>query len=250
MAATVPPPTADPSTTGRSARGRRVPGRPPGVRFERPHWEAGRVVAGVDEVGRGSWAGPVTFGAVILEPDRKVQGLRDSKVLRPEVRQRIAAKVHRVALGVGLGSASNDEIDELGMSAAMRLAARRAVEALPIAPEALLIDGNWDLLADLDTDNRTIVKGDARSASIAAASIVAKVARDAQLVAADPEHPAYDFASNKGYPSPTHVAALRREGPCVLHRHSWAPIAGLRQGQLFDLETWDDRSDEVQSLAG
>jgi ribonuclease HII len=238
MATTTTPPTSSsPAASPTAASGRRsrgAPGRPPGIRFERPHWEAGRIVAGIDEVGRGAWAGPVTFGAVILEPDRKVQGLRDSKVLTPERRQRVARRLHQVAVGVGIGHASNEEIDRLGMSAAMRLAARRAVSALPIAPEVLLIDGNWDLLADLGTRNETIVRGDSRSASIAAASIVAKVTRDGLLVDADPDHPVYGFASNKGYPAPAHLEALDLHGPCRLHRASWAPIAALLQPRLFD----------------
>jgi ribonuclease HII len=202
----------------------------PGLTAERPHWEAGRIVAGVDEVGRGAWAGPVTYAAVVLPTDRRMYKLRDSKLLPPPERERLAARIHGFAVGVGLGQASNDEIDQLGMSAAMQLAARRAVDALPCRPDALLLDGNWDFLADYGTRNETLVRGDGRSASIAAASIVAKVARDAQLVDADPDHPAYAFASNKGYPAPTHRRALADHGPCRLHRRSWAPIAALLGG--------------------
>jgi ribonuclease HII len=200
----------------------------PGVRLERPHWDAGLVVAGVDEVGRGAWAGPVTFGAVVLPSDRRIYKLRDSKVLSPEEREHLARRVHDRAVGVGIGSACNDEIDRLGMSAAMKLAARRAVEALPVRPDVLLVDGNWDLLADYGTHNECVVRGDGRSVSIAAASIVAKVQRDGWMREAAPEHPVYAFASNKGYPSPAHREALGRHGPCRLHRRSWAPIAQLR----------------------
>lgn len=214
--------------TSPAPRARRGP--VPGVVHERVHWAQGRVVAGVDEVGRGAWAGPVTYAAVVLPSDRRMYKLRDSKLLPPTERERLAARIHTFARAVGIGQASNAEIDQLGMSVAMRLAARRAVEALPERPDALLLDGNWDFCAELGTTNETLVRGDGRSASIAAASIVAKVARDAQLVDADPTHPAYAFRDNKGYPSPAHRRALAEHGPCDLHRRSWAPIASLLAG--------------------
>ncbi|MEX1178049.1 MAG: ribonuclease HII [Nitriliruptor sp.] len=203
------------------------------MRSEQPHWDAGALVAGVDEVGCGAWAGPVTVGAVVLPSDRRMYKLRDSKVLTPTAREHLASRIAGVALGVGIGHASNEEIDELGLSDARRLAARRAVDALPERPDVLLLDGNWDFLAGYGTHNELLVRGDGRSTSIAAASIVAKVTRDAMLTSWDVEHPRYGFASNKGYPSPDHRRALREHGPCVLHRHSWAPIVALRQGQLF-----------------
>jgi ribonuclease HII len=205
----------------------------PGIAFERPHWEAGALVAGIDEVGRGAWAGPVTFAAVVLPVDRRVYKLRDSKRLSPDQREHLSSRLRDVALGIGIGHASNTEIDRIGMGPAMRLAARRAVDALPERPEVLLLDGNWDFLADYGTRNETIVHGDDRSASIAAASVVAKVTRDAMMREADLPHTGYGFASNKGYPAPVHREALRRIGPCVLHRHSWAPIAALAQTTLF-----------------
>jgi ribonuclease HII len=228
--------TAAPSAAGSAAGAGTRRARPapvPGVRHERRHWDAGAIVAGVDEVGRGAWAGPVTYAAVVLPSDRRIYKLRDSKVLSPEEREHLATRVEDVALGVGLGHASNEEIDRLGMSRAMRLAARRAVDALPLRPDVLLLDGNWDFLAGYGTVNELVVKGDARCASIAAASIVAKVTRDRLMVAADPDHPAYAFAANKGYPAPAHVEALHRVGPCRLHRTSWAPIAELLQPRLF-----------------
>jgi ribonuclease HII len=192
------------------------------------------MVAGVDEVGRGAWAGPVTYAAVVLPSDRRVYKLRDSKVLVAAERERLTARLRAVALGIGVGQASNEEIDQLGMSAAMRLAARRAVDALPERPDVLLLDGNWDFLAGYGTANELIVRGDGRCASIAAASIVAKVTRDRLMVAAHDEYPAYAFAANKCYPAPAHVDALQRVGPCGLHRSSWAPIAALRQPRLFE----------------
>jgi ribonuclease HII len=212
-------------------RPRRVP--VPGIKLEQPYWDEGAVVAGVDEVGRGPWAGPVTYAAVVLPTDRRIYKLRDSKVLTPEQRERLATRIWATAVGVGIGHASNEEIDQLGMSPAIRLAARRAVDALPMRPDVLLLDGNWDFLSDYGTVNQRVVGGDGRSASIAAASIVAKVTRDRLMVEADPDHPAYQFASNKGYPSPEHRAALREHGPCELHRRTWAPVAQLLQPQLF-----------------
>jgi ribonuclease HII len=196
----------------------------PGITHERRWWREGARVAGVDEVGRGAWAGPVTFAAVVLPSDRRMYKLRDSKMLDPERRAQLAARLYGFALGIGLGHASNAEIDAVGMSAAMRLAAARAVDALPEPPDVVLLDGNWNMLSGHTRTVETIVHGDARSASIAAASIVAKVTRDGMMAARCPEHPRYHFSSNKGYPSPPHVAALDRYGPCVLHRHSWTPI--------------------------
>jgi ribonuclease HII len=213
---------------------RRRAGQPvPTVRLERTCWEAGEVVAGVDEVGRGAWAGPVTYAAVVLPRCRRIYKLRDSKLLRPDEREHLAARITSLALGVGIGHAGNDEIDRVGMSRAMRLAAQRAVDALPLRPDALLLDGNWDFLSDYGTRNRTIIAGDAHSASIAAASIVAKVARDRLMVEACPGRPAYRFASNKGYPSPDHRRALAAHGPCDLHRRSWSPVAAALQPTLL-----------------
>jgi ribonuclease HII len=199
----------------------------PGIRHEQRHWDLGLLVAGVDEVGRGAWAGPVTHAAVVLPSDRRMYKLRDSKQLDRARREQLAQRLAGFALAVGIGQASNEEIDRLGMSDALRLSASRALDALPLRPDVVLVDGNWDFLSHYATRNVMLVHGDAHSASIAAASIVAKVTRDDQLRALDPVHPAYGFASNKGYPAPAHVAALDAVGPCVLHRHSWAPIRRL-----------------------
>jgi ribonuclease HII len=215
-----------------SGRVRRLPDVP-GVILERAHWDAGAVVAGIDEVGRGAWAGPVTCAAVVLPSDRRMYKLRDSKVLDPVRREELADRLRDFALAVGVGHAGNEEIDAVGMSEAMRRAARRAVDALDVRPDVVLLDGNWDFLAGYGTHNERVVHGDARSASIAAASIVAKVTRDALMTGHHDAHPVYDFASNKGYPAPTHRAALDAYGPCELHRRSWAPIAALDQLELF-----------------
>lgn len=222
-----------PAMASRYRAGRRTRTPVPGIRFEQPHWDTGAVVAGIDEVGRGAWAGPLTLAAVVLPTDRRIYKLRDSKVLTPEVRQHLSGRLHTVATGIGIGHASNLEVDRYGLSDATRRAARRAVEALPVEPDVMLIDGTWDFLADLGTHNETIPKGDGRSASIAAASIIAKVARDRIMVDVAGQHPPYVFASNKGYPSADHVAALEQHGPCDLHRRSWAPIAALDHPRLF-----------------
>lgn len=201
-------------------------GQVPGVALERPHWADGLLVAGLDEVGRGAWAGPVTFAAVVMPPERRLRGLRDSKLLTPARRDALDRRIRVHALGIGLGQADNQEIDALGLAAALRLAARRAIAALPLAADVVLIDGNVDLLADagLPTIRHTVVRGDARCASIAAASVVAKVDRDTQMRQAASRRPGYAFAANKGYPTPAHRAALVRLGPCDLHRRSWAPF--------------------------
>ncbi|HWB72792.1 MAG TPA: ribonuclease HII [Egibacteraceae bacterium] len=212
-------------------RRRRLPDVP-GLAHERRWWDEGAVVAGVDEVGRGAWAGPVTYAAVVLPADRRMYKLRDSKLLDAARRNELAQRLAGFALGVSVGHASNGEIDRLGMSAAMRLAARRAVRGLPLRPDVCLLDGNWDFLADYGTHNERIVHGDAHSASVAAASIVAKVARDALMTRLSPTWPAYRFGLNKGYPSPQHQASLDDHGPCPLHRHSWQPIRALVQRRL------------------
>lgn len=215
-----------------SARGRRRLPDVPGLAHERRWWKDGAVLAGVDEVGRGAWAGPVTYAAVVLPSDRRMYKLRDSKVIDAARRSELAERLRRFALGVSVGQASNAEIDRLGMSGAMRLAARRAVDALPLRPDVCLLDGNWDFLAGYGTVNERVVHGDAYSASIAAASIVAKVARDAVMTQLCPVWPVYAFSSNKGYPSPEHQISLLEHGPCPLHRHSWQPIRALTQGRL------------------
>ncbi|MGH8932985.1 MAG: ribonuclease HII [Egibacteraceae bacterium] len=202
----------------------------PGLAYERDWWAEGAVVAGVDEVGRGAWAGPVTYGAVVLPADRRMYKLRDSKMLDPQRRSELAARIMDFALAASIGHASSDEIDAMGMTEAMRLAARRAVSGLPVRPDVCLLDGNWDFLAGVGTHNERIIHGDARSASIAAASIVAKVTRDQLMTDACPTYPLYGFSRNKGYPSPEHQGSLRSLGPCPLHRHSWAPIVALQRG--------------------
>jgi ribonuclease HII len=198
----------------------------PSLAVERRLWEAGDdVVVGVDEVGRGSWAGPLTVGAVVAPRERRIYKLRDSKLLREAEREAIFERVVGWAAAWGVGHATQVECDELGMSAAQRLAAGRALEALGAAPDRVLIDGNWDFVG---TGNvRTIVKGDATSVSIAAASILAKVTRDRIMRSEAESFPGYDFDTNKGYPCPRHKLALAGMGPTSIHRRSWAFMGGL-----------------------
>ncbi|MEM9755245.1 MAG: ribonuclease HII [Pseudomonadota bacterium] len=181
-------------------------------------------VAGVDEVGRGPLAGPVTAAAVVLTPGAIPDGLNDSKKLSAPRREVLAARITAVA-EVALGWASVAEIDALNIRAASLLAMSRAVAALASQPDHALIDGN--ALPDLPCPATAIVKGDAKSASIAAASIVAKVARDAAMVALAQQHPGYGWEANAGYPTKSHLAALRRHGVSPAHRRSFKPVHNM-----------------------
>lgn len=184
-------------------------------------------VCGVDEAGRGSWAGPVSAGAVILDPANIPAGLNDSKKLTARARDRLELAIKSSALAWGVGMASAEEIDQLNILQATGLAMRRAIKALAVAPAFALVDGNYAFKLGLPI--RTIIKGDGISSSIAAASILAKVARDRLMIEMDSLYPGYGFAGHKGYHAATHVEALRRLGPCPIHRRSWAPIRELDQ---------------------
>lgn len=203
----------------------------PSLRLERQLWEAGaRVVVGVDEVGRGAWAGPVSVGAAVLPRDRRVYRVRDSKLLAEAERERLFERIADWCSAWSVGHASQRECDELGMSAAQRLAAARALAGLGVEPDAVLVDGRWDFVGLPGT--RHIVDGDATCLSIAAASVLAKVTRD-RLMRAEAEHfPAYNFERNKGYPCPRHRAALAAFGPSVIHRRSWVFMEKLPWGGL------------------
>ena len=202
------------------------------------------MVVGIDEVGRGSWAGPVTVCAVVPGEDH-LSGIRDSKLLTPDEREVAARRVRGWARGIGVGHASHDECDFLGMTASLRLAAERALAELAtqgFTPDRIILDGKHDYLAQ-PRIVRTIIKGDQKVLSVAAASVVAKTTRDA-LMAEEAEHyPAYGFESNRGYPAPVHKCALAGYGPSAIHRRSWIFMdyclwGGLpryeRQPQLFD----------------
>jgi ribonuclease HII len=197
----------------------------PGLTIERQHWERGQIVVGMDEVGRGAWAGPLTVGAVIVPTDRRVYKIRDSKLLTEAERELLAERIVGWAAAWSVGHASQVECDELGMSDAQRLAARRALDGLGVTPDRVLLDGNWDFVGSGKVT--TIVRGDRTSLSIAAASIVAKVTRDRLLRAVAECYPMYNFEANKGYPCPQHKAALHAYGPSAIHRRSWAFMDGL-----------------------
>lgn len=200
-----------------------------GLALETDLWQAGyHLVAGADEVGRGAWAGPVVAAAVILPPDPArlaplLGSVDDSKKLTPRVRERLFATIQACALAVGVGRASATEIDVLGIAAANRLALRRAVASLVVRPEFLLLD--FFTLPDLPFAQRGVPHGDACSLTIAAASIIAKVTRDAWMVAQDVLYPGYGFARHKGYGTAMHQMMLDQLGPCPLHRRSFAPVA-------------------------
>ena len=172
-------------------------------------------VCGVDEAGRGPWAGPVSAAAVIFHAERVPEGLDDSK--------KLTAKARAVAWGVGF--ASVEEIAELNILHATGLAMCRAIEAMSVQPVAALVDGNYRF--KLPCDVQTVVGGDGLSASIAAASILAKTARDRLMIELDAEYPGYGFAGHKGYNAPVHQQALKDLGPCPAHRRGWAPIRAL-----------------------
>lgn len=185
-----------------------------------------RVVAGVDEVGRGAWAGPVTVCAAVTGLRRPPEGLTDSKLLTPARRAAMAERLTGWVTAHALGHATPREIDTLGMTAALRLAAVRALEGLPERPDAVILDGKHDYLG-APWRVRTVIKGDRSCVAVAAASVLAKVRRDTMLAELAAEHPEFGFDSNAGYPSPAHVAALREHGPTAHHRRSWAYLESM-----------------------
>jgi ribonuclease HII len=191
-------------------------------KFEKLAWAAGAgLVAGVDEVGRGSLFGPVVAGAVILPPDYRIKGLRDSKLLDQKTREKLAERIQRHAIAWSVAAVDVARIDQLNIYWASLLAMRNAIAQLEPAPDHLLVDA---VRLDWDCPQTNIIHGDALSISIAAASIVAKVARDEMIRRWDPVYPQYDLASNKGYRSPKHLTALKEHGPTPLHRLSFAPV--------------------------
>jgi ribonuclease HII len=195
---------------------------PPDILHERA--QTG-LVAGIDEAGRGPWAGPVVAAAVIFHAHEAPPGIDDSKKLSAERREALFDAILATA-HVGIGEASVAEIDRLNILAATLLAMQRAVAALGIAPDHALVDGNRK--PSLNCPITTLVKGDARSLSIAAASIVAKVTRDRMMIRYCDDYPGYGFARHKGYGTAQHQAALTRLGPCAIHRLSFAPVESAR----------------------
>ena len=199
----------------------------PDLQFECAFWEAGhQAVAGVDEAGRGCLAGPVAAAAVIL-PDQPeaanlLKGIRDSKQLTPEGRERARKEVEKYSLSWAVGFADNQEIDQVGIVPATRLAIWRALEKLDPVPDHILVD--YLILPDIPIPQTRLVKGDTRSLSIAAASILAKTHRDAFMVASASAYPGYGFEKNKGYGTAYHREAIGSQGACSLHRMSFAPM--------------------------
>jgi ribonuclease HII len=181
------------------------------------------LICGVDEAGRGPLVGNVVAAAVILDPARPIDGLRDSKKLSEKARERLAALIRRDALAFAVAQATPAEIDRLNILQATLLAMKRAVMALSVTPDAVWIDGNK--APELPYPTQTIVKGDATVAAISAASILAKTVRDAQMAELDRAYPQYGFAKHKGYGTAVHMQALREFGACPEHRRSFAPVA-------------------------
>lgn len=215
------------------------PAPPPSLRVERRLLRGGlTTLACTDEVGRGALCGPVTIGAVLVTEQTRTapQGVRDSKLLTPEARRRLVPRIQRWATAYGVGHASPQEIDAFGIIAAMRLAGHRALAELGVEPDRVLLDGNHDYLSPPAQATMfeppvvlervppvvTMIKADLRCAAVAAASILAKTARDDIMVALSEEHPAYRWADNKGYAAPEHLAALAAFGPTPHHRVSWS----------------------------
>lgn len=225
----------------RGAGRRRTPPRStrPSLRLERSLFREGHhVLVGMDEVGRGALAGPVSVGVVAIDDTCRTapQGVKDSKLLTRQARERLVPRIERWALGWGVGHAWPEEIDAIGIMAALRLAGQRALGQLAVTPDLIVLDGNHDWLSDparvgllglLDpaappqVPVRTLIKADMTCSSVAAASVLAKVTRDAHMIRIAPEHPAYSWELNKGYAAPEHQEALRTLGPCEHHRRSW-----------------------------
>ncbi|VAX13702.1 Ribonuclease HII [hydrothermal vent metagenome] len=182
-------------------------------------------VAGVDEVGRGPLAGPVVAAAVILDPNRPIEGLVDSKKISEKKRERLALEIREKALAWALGRAEVEEIDNINILQASLLAMKRAVEQLHLVPHRALIDGNR--CPELDCPSEAIIKGDATVEVISAASIIAKVARDQEMRVLDMDYPGYGLARHKGYPTKMHIAALQSLGVSRIHRRSFGPVKRL-----------------------
>jgi ribonuclease HII len=208
----------------------RAGGEVPSLCRERALWAEGcRLVAGVDEVGRGAWAGPLTVGVAVVPEGRRILGVRDSKLLSEHERERVFDRLAGWCVAWAVGHASPEECDVLGMTEAQRLAAGRALRGLSCVPERILLDGRVDFVGDGRVE--AVIRGDRTCLSIAAASVLAKVTRD-RIMREEARHfPPYDFDRNKGYPSPAHLRALHAFGPSAIHRRSWAFMARLVWGR-------------------
>lgn len=196
--------------------------RAPTRAMEKALWERGHeLVVGIDEVGRGAWAGPLAVGAAVLPRDTRVNGVRDSKLLSEREREQLFDRLTAWCVSWSVGVVSDQECDQLGMSAAQKLAARRAIEGLDVAPDVAVTDGRWDFVSPTVPHVELAVKADLRCLSVATASILAKVVRDRAMRAQAESYPHWSFDTNKGYPCPVHKAALLGYGPSAIHRRSW-----------------------------
>lgn len=190
-----------------------------------------KLIAGVDEVGRGPLAGPLVAAAVILPLDQTIKGLDDSKKLSPAQREKLFVKISAKAIAIGIGIAGHREIDRLNVGKANRLAMERAVSSLTVKPDFILIDGRCRI--HFPAPQRGIAGGDAKCASIAAASIIAKVTRDNLMIDYAKQFPPYGFAKHKGYSTRSHLLALRKFGPCPIHRRSFSPVKFYKNINAF-----------------
>lgn len=187
--------------------------------------EKQKIIAGVDEVGRGPLAGPVVAGAVILDPNRPIPGLKDSKQLSEKKREQLFSMIQESALAWSIGRATVEEIDQLNILQASLLAMQRAIAALTNCPDLALIDGNR--CPSLSCEAQAIIGGDRKIPEISAASIIAKVTRDREMLVLHEKFPEYGFNQHKGYPTQQHLDALRQHGPSLIHRRSFAPVAAF-----------------------
>jgi len=241
----------------------RPPSKKPSLRVERQLQRAGhRLLAGMDEVGRGALAGPVSVGVVVIDETVRSApvGVKDSKLLTEKARKVLVPRIERWAVAHAVGHASADEIDEIGIIAALRVAGLRALAAIQVVPDLVILDGNHDWLTapgevglfafateegPLTPPVTTMIKADLKCSSVAAASVLAKVERDELMVRLGGEHPAYGWTLNKGYSAPEHMDALARLGPCELHRRSWR-LPGV--GQVEDLVLDEVLNEETGGL--
>jgi len=229
---------------------RPAPSKKPSLRVERALQRSGhRLLAGMDEVGRGALAGPVSVGVVVIDETVRSApvGVKDSKLLTERARKGLVPRIQRWAVAFAVGHAGPDEIDAIGIMAALRLAGTRALDSLGVVPDLVILDGNHDWLTSPGevglfafSDDAagpstppvtTMVKADLKCSSVAAASVLAKVERDDLMVGLAGDHPAYGWALNKGYAAPEHMDAIARVGPCELHRRSWR-LPGVHESGL------------------
>lgn len=213
----------------------------PTLNVERGYWDAGaNIVVGLDEVGRGSWAGPLVVGAAVLPKDRRVYGVRDSKLLTEDRREELFDRVADWCEAWAIGVVTHNECDFYGMADAQRIAAKRALEGLGLKPDQIILDGKWNFVGGENVE--CIVKADMKCLSVAAASVLAKVSRDRMMREVADEYPQYNFASNKGYPCPIHKAALLEWGMSPIHRHSWGFMHTLESMNNEQLALLDEEN--------